>query len=386
MRYLLMLAVLFMAVAPILADDDLGTEANAVMKPLVRVKSGNSTGTGTVIYSEDREKTGEFKTFVLTNHHVVSDAIRVVKKWNSLKRRHEYSEENDQVTVEVFSYLRGGRTVLGQPIQADIVAHNADEDMAILKLDYPIQIENVATLLPKDLELHLLEPAIAVGCSLGVDPIVTRGEIVDLEYLIQRKPYIMSTADIIFGNSGGAVFTVQDGRYYFIGVPSRVIVSGGGAVTHMGFFIPIDRIRKFLEIQKLDFLTDPDKTPADSEKARKELQEKANGDDPDPPPNFDRNREVYVVDWYLRARAKDSKVQLVWCPVEGVETYDIYRGDNSSDLVLIAEGVETDYATYLDQGLTNGITYYYKVVTDDGRESPIVSATPSERIRSERTY
>jgi S1-C subfamily serine protease len=264
-------------------DSDLGPEANAVLKPLVRVKTSSATGSGTVIYSEDREDTGEFKTFILTNHHVVSDAIHVVKKWDSLSATWINVEENDRVTVEVFAYLRDGRTVMSQPIQAEVVAHKEDEDLALLKLDFPDRLTIVAPMLPADLALRLLQPVWAVGCSVGVDPIVTVGHINDLEELIEHKPYVMASADIIYGNSGGAVFTRSGEDFYFIGIPSRVRVTYSQALTHMGYFIPINRIRRFFKAQKLTFLLDKNVTPTESfearEKVRRHGRKNVSGDD-----------------------------------------------------------------------------------------------------------
>ncbi len=156
---LILLACALMVTAPsTYADDNLGTHAEQVMKPLVRVKTNYGSGSGTVLYSEDREDAGEHRTFILTNHHVVSSAIHVKKKWDNLTGSYIFSEENDQVTVELFTYLRNGKTVTSLPIKANIVAHKAEEDMALLELDYPVKIENVAVMLPEDkLPLKMLQ-------------------------------------------------------------------------------------------------------------------------------------------------------------------------------------------------------------------------------------
>lgn len=273
-RYVLLAAVLCLG-PNLFADDSLGVEGDAVLKPLVRVRTEAAAGSGVLIYSADREKAGEFRTFVITNSHVIDDAVKVVKKWDSLRQAWTYAEENEQVTVELFTYLRGGKTVLAQPIKADIIAHNAEEDLAILELDCPLEIKAVALLLPLGETLPMLQDVYAVGCSLGVDPIVSVGKITDLEVLIDRREYVMASADIIFGNSGGGVFTRIGDTFYFIGTPSRVSVARNGqAITNMGYFIPATRIRAFFAAQKLEFLTNPAITPADSLKAREEMQGK----------------------------------------------------------------------------------------------------------------
>lgn len=89
----------------------------------------------------------------------------------------------------------------------------------------------------------------------------------------------------------------------------------------------------------------------------------------------------------LMARAKDSKIDLVWTAVPGASGYNIYRRDGTQgSFVLIAAGHVTDYAAYADMELTNGVTYYYFVrwLNAAGEESPdsnIASATPTGRRR-----
>ena len=271
-RYAALVAVLFLG-SSLGADDSLGVEGDAVMKPLVRVRTEAAAGSGVLIYSDDREKAGEFRTFVVTNSHVIDDAVKVVRKWESLRQAWTYVEENEQVTVELFTYLRGGKTVLAQPVKANIIAHNAEEDLAVLELDSPLAVKAVARLLPDGAPLRMLQDVWAVGCSLGVDPIVSVGQITDLEVLIDRRAYIMASANIIYGNSGGGVFTKVDEDYFFIGTPSRVSVTRNGqAITNMGFFIPAERLRAFFSAQKLNFLLNPAVTPADALKERERLQ------------------------------------------------------------------------------------------------------------------
>ena len=86
----------------------------------------------------------------------------------------------------------------------------------------------------------------------------------------------------------------------------------------------------------------------------------------------------------LNARAKDSKIDVVWTPVPGADRYNIYRSTTpGGPYTLIKEGHVTDYAVYADFGLTNGVTYYYVVTSiSNGIESEYsneASATPTVR-------
>ena len=86
----------------------------------------------------------------------------------------------------------------------------------------------------------------------------------------------------------------------------------------------------------------------------------------------------------LAARAKSTKIDIVWTPVEGVTAYNIYRGTTAGGpYSLIAEDHVTDYAVYADFGLTNGVTYFYIVRSlingVESLDSNEASATPSGR-------
>jgi len=88
----------------------------------------------------------------------------------------------------------------------------------------------------------------------------------------------------------------------------------------------------------------------------------------------------------LFARAKDSKINIVWNPISGAIHYNIFRKEGTQGFVLIKSEHVTDYATYADFGLTNGVTYSYRVrwVDDQGHasaDSNVASATPTARRR-----
>ncbi|SPD72924.1 hypothetical protein PITCH_A1590006 [uncultured Desulfobacterium sp.] len=64
----------------------------------------------------------------------------------------------------------------------------------------------------------------------------------------------------------------------------------------------------------------------------------------------------------LVARAKLNKIQLTWSPVAGAQCYNIYRSTTSGGPYTLVAGCHvTTYCTYLDEGLTIGMTYYYVV-------------------------
>ena len=103
------------------------------------------------------------------------------------------------------------------------------------------------------------------------------------ELIDQGVEYWMSSAQIIFGNSGGAIFrySVERKRYEFLGMPARISVNVAGfltdPITHMGFFVPMPRIYKLLEDNFYQFIYDSKYTYEECQKLResyKKEQEK----------------------------------------------------------------------------------------------------------------
>lgn len=261
----ILLAPFAVAEDPAPAKDEITVKLEKVLYPCVRVTNGNGGGSGTVVYCEDREKTGDFQTFVVTNHHVVDSLIRVEKVWDNLTQSYKYVENNNLADVELFVYANGGRTVTKTSVKADIIAYVADEDIALLRLRHPFQVPFVSKILPPGKQLRLFQQIYAVGCPLLVDPMFTSGEVTDIENLIDNKPYTGGTANIIWGNSGGAVISkFEDGEWYFCGIPSRGYGAPNGQfVTYLGYYITPERILGFIKTQKVDFLVNPEKTPTE---------------------------------------------------------------------------------------------------------------------------
>lgn len=270
-RILISGAVLLAAVTAWAGEID--TKQQEMLFPVVRVTVSGSGGSGTILFSEDR---GDgCQTYVLTNHHVVAGAIKVKEEWSSLLQSDVKRESNDPVKVEVFRYADGSRQDVSDTYRGDLVAHHHRHDLALVKLSTTRKLDHVATLLPAEGKVAIFEQIWAVGCSLLHPPVVTEGIIDYLDDVIDRKIYWLGSASIIYGNSGGAVFIERDGHYRFIGVPSRVAVTWNQAVTHMGYFVPVTRVREWLADEKLAFLFDGKSTPTACFEQRKKLREQA---------------------------------------------------------------------------------------------------------------
>ena len=251
-----------------------------MLYPTVRVRTDKAGGSGTVIYSKiipGEEK--KYETYVLTNCHVVSDNIKVEKKWSTLLKREVKTDILSECSVEFFNFEYGSWESGQNMYRSEIMCYDKDMDLALLKLKTEKKIDYVAKLFPKGQhkeKLRMFMNLYAVGCGLGHQPLATQGNLTGFDDVIDNYPYFLSTAPSIYGSSGGAVFL--DETYEFIGVPSRVAVSISGfssdAITHLSYFIPVMTIYKFMEEQLFTFIYDSNTTSKKCESKRREKRDR----------------------------------------------------------------------------------------------------------------
>ena len=231
----------------------------------VRVHTDKAYGSGTVIYS-GKDAKGKWHSYIATCQHVVANNIKVETKFDPRVGYDIKKETRIPAEVEFFYYdkLSICQGVSGS-VKADIVAYDVDGDIAILETRRSAPVEWVANLFPKDKieEIHVFDEVWACGAALAHEPIATHGEINFMNELMDEGvEYWMSSAQTIFGNSGGAMFRYSPKRdcYEFIGIPARIGISIAGflpdPITHMGFFVPIPRVYKVLDDNFYQFIYD----------------------------------------------------------------------------------------------------------------------------------
>lgn len=248
-----------------------------LLLPCVRVRADSAGGSGTVIYSAENDD-GEFSSYVLTNHHVVAGLIKVEKKWSSLLQREIKADVLGIPEVHFFEYRWKSRATGGRTVEADIVAYDPDEDLALLHLRSDAPPPSVARLYPhgKESDLKITMPVYAIGAGLGEPPVTTSGALAQFGREIENREFWLSTAPTIFGNSGGALFLAE--THELIGVPSRIAVNALGytqdAITHLSFAIPISRIYEFLDRQHFRFIYDANVTEDEEAEERRKLRER----------------------------------------------------------------------------------------------------------------
>lgn len=261
---MLLAIILALCIARIVWGAMTGLDAHErYIYPVVRITVGSAGGSGTVIYSKGSS------TLILTNHHVIEDGIKIEDVWDRDLGKNVKKEKLSIVYVEIFKYRNISIPVGTLKIEADIVAYNSAEDMALIKLRSEEPVKYVAPFCPKDKAeiVNVMDETIAVGCSLLFPPLPTVGVITRRGFQHQALEFGMSSSQIIYGNSGGALFLTSG---ELIGIPSLVAVVGWGTpVTHMGAYIPITRVYRWLEKEHFEFIWDPAKTEDECQKARR---------------------------------------------------------------------------------------------------------------------
>lgn len=255
--------------------------------PTIRVKDDRATGSGTIIFCAERTEPDEdgelgFSTYALTNHHVVSGAIRVEKKFDPQKGKDVTRDYRELVQIEAFAYKNRSTITARTTADAEIMAYHEKRDLALLRLKTNQPFPHVASILPRDKakDVHIFDKLFVIGCGMGQPPFPTSGMLTGKDVQIDYFPYWQTSAPSIYGNSGGAVF--QGETLDLMGVPSRIRVNGsmfsGDAITHIGYFCPPHEIHRFLHDQGFHFLVDPTHTEAGDLEA---LAKKADDDDGD---------------------------------------------------------------------------------------------------------
>ncbi len=250
--------------------------------PAVRMLAGGVGGSGTVLYSKAGAD-GAIHTLVIGCHHVIDGLIKIKEEWEPRVGRTVKVERRAEATCEVFRYNRVSECVGVTGIKSQIVAYNARRDLALLELDDTENLHPyVARLIPSDQidEVLLSSELWAVGAALLHPPILTQGFLNFKNDLIEDETYWLSSAQIIFGNSGGAIYwhALSKNHYYFLGLPARISVSLSGfstsPITHMGFFVPPVSVYQFLEDNDYQFIYDATETYEGCAQRRKEKAEK----------------------------------------------------------------------------------------------------------------
>lgn len=180
-------------------------------------EGGGSYGSGTVIgyiHHHLGDGSGTFDSVILTAYHVVKDTPRIVVSWK------------------------------GKGIKGRVIARDPALDLALIQV--PVRLPKVELLAGP---IWDGENTWVVGYPFGLNASITHG------FISPKGPdgpsgLRQESGSIWFGNSGGGVFVLRDGRYVLAGVADAIYVKPYMGTllfaTTVGFFVPVESVKKFL--------------------------------------------------------------------------------------------------------------------------------------------
>ncbi len=235
-------------------SDDPAALVDRMVLPTVRLDMTESSGSGTVIHvrrsrdgaagmeeagEEAGKERGGWEVFILSANHVIEEVLG--------------TEPAGTVTVEFFG--RDGE--VSRTAEADVLRHDEGKDLAILRAVIDGDPPSCAVLAGRQAlaRVRTFQPVYTVGCPLGLAPLPSKGEITNTNRRIDGQSFWMTSAQMIFGNSGGGIFDARTQE--LIGVSSRVCAYGKvlpAAVPHLGVVVPMGTVWDWLEAEELGFL------------------------------------------------------------------------------------------------------------------------------------
>ena len=182
---------------------------------------------------EDGGEGGQGSGFVLDGNGYVATNAHVVTSENA-----DGTEQADQVFVE---FIDGNR------VPAEIVGHDPNADVALLKID-PEGLSLTPLHLGESHTIAVGEPVAAIGSPFGERQSLSIGVISALDRTIRSLTQfeigdaIQTDAAINPGNSGGPLLDAE-GRV--IGINAQIKSQSGGG-EGVGFAVPVDAVRRSL--------------------------------------------------------------------------------------------------------------------------------------------
>ncbi len=206
-----------------------------VVLPSVKIIANNAVGSGVIIHSE-LVTTDTYESYVLTAYHIVKAAVE--------------SKTGEDIKIDVYN----GNKCDTDRVVANLLDYNVDIDIAILKFS-SITKYGVARI-NTDNSIQILDKVIAVGCPIGYLPIPTEGIIACNRLMLGNIKYYLSTANMIFGSSGGGLFTDTKGE--LIGIVSMIpVFNYEGSripITFLGLTVSMETVIEWMVAKNLLFL------------------------------------------------------------------------------------------------------------------------------------
>ena len=182
-----------------IAVDIFKNNRDSIIELVADFKSNSTAGTGILLSNN----------YVITNAHILLD--------------------NDNVAESIFGLFNNDR----KGIELDLIAIDEELDIAILKFSNHLY----KPLLLKDITPITGEKVYAIGNAIGQGLTIVEGIISDAKRIVNKHEFILHSAPVNHGNSGGPLFNSQgeiigmitssrkDAKNMSYAIPNRVILS-----------------------------------------------------------------------------------------------------------------------------------------------------------------
>lgn len=153
-------------------------------------------------------------------------------------------------TIKGWIIAKGKRVAV--TYTAKVVASDETRDLSLLELDH-VWTGEVAPLARRDAALAVGDRVCAAGSPLGLEPLVTCGEVLLTSVEMAGEKHLLCSAQIAPGNSGGGLwhYSPKTGRREMVGVSRAIFQTGGSLLPYLALFIPMASVRAFLEQSKV---------------------------------------------------------------------------------------------------------------------------------------
>ena len=189
---------------------------------------------GSVVYSNRDQKSGEVTTYILTAKHC-TDRI------------------DQKIQVNVPNYT-DGKKLSFESYRATVKGQHYKSDTAVLLIDDKTKLfENVVKLAPKDSTFTFGENVWTVGYPLGMTRTVTEGLMGNKELIptLGKSEFQRATPDVGPGNSGGALFRQNDkGDYEQVAITTAM----ARGFPFFGIYTPLEDIYDALKVMTPEVL------------------------------------------------------------------------------------------------------------------------------------
>lgn len=217
-----------------------------LVSPIVRITGegprGEWKGSGVIVWSKQNIY-GTYDSLVLTNNHCVEvePGVYAVKYIEVLQEDGKFKQ------VKGLVLHQSNNNEFGPSIDNPILTKEpAGQDLALvfINTEKPVVVAKLMTRAQLK-DISLFDEVIAVGCSLGGPPRLTKGQLTIID-----KEYISINALFAPGSSGGAAY-LQKG-HYLIGITNANIPQ----FSWMGMCRPISNVYDWFDSIKYNFIYD----------------------------------------------------------------------------------------------------------------------------------